>query len=200
MKIINTLILCNLLFFSNLSTAQSLSGIKIGDHYSVAASLGMDPVAFQKEGPFDFLKYSFKSGNILSLTVDRQSQKIVYMESDWGGRSAGAYSDYPGFSFGRTTLSEVRKKLGSNGMAFTERPVVSEVQGGIVTFNSYEIGSVVVTFVTKVIDKDIPRVASKEIELGQASKLDAIIIMSPEYADMTWGRTVRYSSYRKGRW
>ena len=57
-----------------------------------------------------------------------------------------------------------------------------------------------VTFVTKVIDKDIPRVASKEIELGQASKLEAIIIMSPEYADMTWGRIVRDSSYRKGRW
>jgi hypothetical protein len=200
MKIINTLIFCNLLLFSNLSTAQSLSGIKIGDNYSVAASLGMDPAAFQKEGPFDFLRYSFKSGNILNLTVDRRSQKIVYMESDWGGRSAGSYSDYPGFSFGKTTLSEIRKKMDSNGMTFTERPVVSEVEGGVVTFNSYEIGSVIVTFVTKVIDKDIPRVKSNEIELGQASKLEAIIIMSPEYADMTWGRKVKDSNYRRGTW
>ncbi len=200
MKNIKILLFGTLLFFSDISTAQSLSGIKIGDHYSVAASLGMDPVAFQKEGPFDFLRYSFKSGNILNLTVDRQSQKIVYMESDWGGRSAGSFSDYPGFGFGKTTLSEIRKKMGSNGMAFTERPVVSEVEGGVVTFNGYEIGSVLVIFVTKVIDKDIPRVISKEIELSNAAKLDAIIIMSPEYADMAWGKRVKDSNYRTGTW
>ena len=189
-----------LAFVASGANAQSLSGISVGNPASATSRLGSNPIARQSSGPFDLIKWRLLDGNELSVTFERRTQKIVYIESDWGGRAAGAYSDYPGFSFGRTTLAAIRKKMGSNGMGFTERPAVAEVEGGMAAFNTYEINGVLVTFITKVKNTDMPLIAKKLAELGDLAKLEAIILCAPEYAATTWGKPVRDPRYRTGTW
>ncbi len=200
--ILKAIIAIAILFFSlgHHVFAQSLSGLQVGDAVSATARLGLKPFSRESDGPFDYFNYRLRTHNELSVTVDRQSKKIVYLESDWGGRDAGTKSDYPGFLFGKTNLAEIRKKMGSNGMAFSERPPVLEVEGGAVTFNTYEIGDVLVTFVTKVRDQDLPLVEKKRLGLAEAAKLDAIILTTPDYAATNWGKQIKDPAYRKGVW
>ena len=198
MKIIPTIIL--LAFLTMPVQAQNLSGIRIGDDASVTERLGGIPIARESSGPFEILKYRFADGNELSITLERGTRKIVYVESDWGGKAAGAYSDYPGFIFGKTTLMDIRKKMGSNGMGFSERPMVSQIPNGVIMLNTYDISGVLVTFITKVSGSDLKLVQQKQKEISIAAKLDAIIITSNEYAAVAWGKQQRDPAYRPGVW
>ena len=105
------------------ASAQSLSGLRVGDDLSSTARLGLSPVERNRSGPFTITKWRLPDGNELSVTAGSNG-KIVYIESDWVRSPSGTYSDFPGLYFGRTSLTDIRQKFGSNGFAYGGRTVM----------------------------------------------------------------------------
>lgn len=130
--------------------ALDISGMSLGDPISETRKLGSEPVAEQIDGPLIIQKYELPSGNTISLTAFRKSEKIVYIELNWGGTTSGQLTDIGAFRFGTTTLSEIRQTFGSNGYAHKERIAVP-LTDGVAYFNSYGVapeGSEALTFVS----------------------------------------------------
>ena len=173
----------------------SLSGIKIGDPLSSVSIIGIDPVARNRVGPFTVMRWSFPDGNELSVTASSKGA-IVYIESDWGEKQPGITTDYGGLFYGRTTLSEIRQRFGSNGFAFTHHGGVVKVRDGLVLINSYEVGSAVATFVTKA---QVSRITS-EGSIGEEAVLVAISLADPTYANNTWGARSYDPEYHSITW
>ncbi len=76
--------------------SQSLSGVRIGDdRLSVAERIGFPPARASRSGPFSFAKWVLEDGNEFSVTARNSDGKIVYIESDWGGKQFGSGTDFP---------------------------------------------------------------------------------------------------------
>lgn len=133
--------------------------------------------------------------------------RIVYLEHDWGMRAAGNQSGFPGMEFGRTSLSDVRTRLGSNGAAFKERAPVFEFQSNIVNSNSYELAQQparqFVTFITVLSDSErdeaIDRVQSGA-DFSDLAKLNAVILADANYVKVYWGEEVLSPNYSPVNW
>jgi hypothetical protein len=69
-------------------------------------------------------------------------------------------------------------RFGSNGMAFSERAPVVPTQEGIAMLNAYEVGPVVVTFVTLVAKKWLEAVKGSR-DIGRYATLNSISIADP---------------------
>jgi hypothetical protein len=110
------------------------------------------------------------------------------MESEWNGKSDETGCDLHGLKFGVTTLTELRKRFGSNGFGFKERGPAMRTADGVVMFNSLEVGTSVVTFVTKVkaVEYGAAKERDKSVEIGDFARLDAISIAGPECARSEW--------------
>ncbi|MGB8290818.1 MAG: hypothetical protein WCE42_23460, partial [Rhizobium ruizarguesonis] len=137
-------------------------------------------------------KYKLSGGNELSVTYHRASGKIVYLETDWGGETAGAFSDFEGFKFGKTTLSEIRTKLRSNGMSFKDRPPATPTtDGGLALFNSYEVNGsgTIATFVTSFSAATVKSIKEKgsDPNIGDIATLEAVIVGEKDYLETIWG-------------
>ncbi|TBD75923.1 hypothetical protein [Rhizobium ruizarguesonis] len=182
------------LVISTASTAfaQSMSGVSVGGDRQQLDSIGSRPVATQAMGPHTIEKYKLSGGNELSVTYHRASGKIVYLETDWGGETAGAFSDFEGFKFGKTTLSEIRTRLRSNGISFKARPPVTPTpDGGLALFNSFEINGsgTIATFVTSVSAVTVTSIKEKGLNpnIGDVAKLQAVIVGERDYLETIWG-------------
>jgi hypothetical protein len=184
------------------AAAQSLSGVHIGDNIRVTARLGAPPKSKSQSGPFIMQKWELEDGNDLSVTTTKGGT-IVYIETDWGGGQGGAYSDFPGFYYGRTTLDGIRKTLGSNGFAFGDRTAMRSPDGSIVFFNSYGISGnddVIVSFITSISKNEASRLG-KSGEIESYATLKSIILGYPEYLRNIWGSQLVYDpAYQKIRW
>jgi predicted aspartyl protease len=183
--LIGTLVLC-----IASARSQSLSGIRIGDdRLSVAERIGFPPARASRSGPFSFAKWVLEDGNELSVTARISDGKIVYIESDWGGKQLGSDADFPGFYFGRTTLAEIEARLGSNGtVAFINHYFwPDETDRSVVGSNSYEVDTadpVIVTFITKLPWSTIKQKKGKfktSETLNDFRVLYGIILSEPEY-------------------
>lgn len=197
MKLFLSLALVVLL--ANGALAQSLSGLSLGDPVAKTKELGTRPVATEQMGPFTIQKWAQSDGNELSVTAIRNSGRIVYLESNWGGSQSGSFTDFDSFTYGETTLVDIRKKLGSNGFAYKSRPGAMQIPGGVIMLNSYEIASrpgTVVTFITKVSGRNL-----RSPDPASVAKLDTIIIGDANYLDGLWGKEKLYDkAYRKVNW
>lgn len=170
-----------------------MSGISLSDDLAKTSSLGQKPSASQEMGPFSMRRWVFPDGNDLAVTARRSDGRIVYLESSWGGRVPGSPTDYPGVSFGETTLAELRGKLGSNGFSYASRTMF-ETSEGIGTTNSYEIvgnPGAVVTFISLVRKGDIEAVRSGRRKLGEVAKVDSVVLADASYLDGLWGKERR---------
>ncbi len=161
--------------------AQSLSGLQIGDPLSTVAKIGLEPASINRTGQFTMVRWEFPDGNELSITS--VNNRIIYMESDWGKRQAGSFTDFPGIIYGRTTLDELRRLFGSNGFCYTDRGCSFLLDGGSLYFNSYEFtgdNDTVITFITRDINFKFPPKSGDAV-------VDAIIVGYPPYLDGIWG-------------
>lgn len=173
-----------------------MSNLRIGDDVSRLAALGT-PAATDRYKSLIVQKWNLANGNELSITAN-EAGKIVYIESDWGGGDETTECDLDNLKFGVTTLSDLRKRFGSNGLGFKGRGIVINIPDAVVMINSYETGSSVVTFFTKVIRN---AAGSQEgAPVGDRARLDAISIADPSYADSEWGERVYDPKYKKIQW
>ncbi len=175
------------------ASAQSLAGLRIGDPVAATARFG-PPSDTGRERQFDVRKWTFPNGNDLSVTSDATG-RIVYVETDWGGRAEGVASGVPGLRFGGTTLSELRQRFGSNGVAYQGRSPVIRVDDGIALLNSWDAGASVVTLITKVRNPTSPN-----IDVGATARLDAISLSDPAYLTGLYGERVLSPGYRAVAW
>jgi hypothetical protein len=179
--------------------AQSLSGVRIGGNASRLLELG-DPMASDAYKTFSVRKWKLSNGNEFSVTQSSVG-RIVFVESDWGGQSDNSACDLPGLRFGVTTLAELRKRFQSNGFGFQHRDAVISVGDGVVLFNSYQIGTDVVTFISKVSgEASLSKSTGQETALADRAKLDAISVADAGYAAAEWGERIYDPKYRNPEW
>jgi len=88
--------------FAPPALTQSLSGLRIGDDAVKLSSFGI-PSDTDQYKSFVVRKWTLPSGNDLSVTTSKEG-KIVYLESDWNGKSDDSSIDIPGIRLGKTTL------------------------------------------------------------------------------------------------
>lgn len=179
--------------------AQSIAGMRIGDSRAQFNRLRVTPSRVDHAGAYIITAWHLADGNQISATTSKDG-RIVYLESDWGGHESGAKSDFPSFVFGRTTLAQIRRKLGNNGIEFEDRPPTTPTEGGVALLNSYQAGQTIITFVTKVLPKDFDAVKRKPSNLGQAATLDALILADPYYARVNWGTPIFSPNYKAIEW
>ncbi len=180
--------------------AQSLMDLRVGDAPSKLSKFG--PVAgLDKYKQMDVFKWVLPNRSELSATVDAEGE-IVYLESDWGGKSEDTGCDLAGLKFGVTTLAELRKRFGSNGFGYKRRQHASKTEDGVVLLNSWEVGNVVITFYTKISGADYAKAQAEGANAAPAeyAKLDAISMANSAYAKSEWGDRVYDPAYKKIEW
>jgi hypothetical protein len=180
---------------STLLRAQSLSGLHVGEPSSNLSALGPAAASDDYKG-MKVRKWLFASKNELSVTVDA-SGRIAFLESDWGGKDDDPRCDLRGLRFGKTTLSDLRKRFGSNGFGYKHRAPSVETGDGIVMVNSYAVGDLVITFFTKIDRDDYLRAKASPADYA---KLDAISIADNTYAQSEWNERVYDPAYKKIEW
>jgi hypothetical protein len=192
-----TLFLCTIFLLGAVGSgarSQSLSGVRIGEDIGVTSRLGAAPSAQKHIGPFTLSKWILEDGNELSITSSTASGKIVYIETDWGGKQIGTASDFSLFYYGKTTLAEIRSQFGNNGFSFNGGAPQSGPNNSIINMNSYEIANtdgVIVTFVTKLDAKDVKELAKRGPEFSShLSRLVTIILGDAKYLRTIWGATL----------
>lgn len=175
------------------SVAQSISGIRVGEPASSLEKLHLKPVATDHVGSMETVKYNAANGNELSVTYDRASNRIVYIESDWNRKPESAATDLVGFEFGVTTLEKIRTTNDSNGFAFKNN-AMNIINGDLVAFNAFRIKDkrgLVAVFVTTLNVRDFKSkkygVDTEQAEIPKNLKLDALILAEEHYLDQIWG-------------
>jgi hypothetical protein len=193
------------LLFGAGTKAQSLSGIKVGEEISSASRIGAKRLPTKVAGPHVELRWKLPDGNRLSVAADPQTKRIAYAEAKWGGGANGKSADFPGFTYGETTLADIRAHAQNNGFAFKER-LLDVRADGLALFNAYEVEGapgLVVTFVTKMSKKDdqLLRSGQGALDINRAARLDSIILADAGYLDSIWGDAkLRDKAYRPIRW
>ncbi|MES2484731.1 MAG: hypothetical protein V4581_02130 [Bacteroidota bacterium] len=174
-----------------LFTASEISmlSIKIG---SPAADL--EKIKLTVEASEDGMtKYRTENGNDFSVTVE--DGKVVFMENDWLQDVKGTKPLVPGFTFGTTSLKDIRAKFGTNGFVHNiASSMVTDTH--VIMLNCFELDSpnneilVTITKVSKDADATEENVAS-------LLKLDALIIADKNYLDKIWGEEKVYDPNNK---
>lgn len=198
------------IFSPEIARSQSLSTISIGDGFARLEALGVPAVSQQKMGPHTAIRFELPDGNSLSATYRNSDGVIVFLESDWGGKHSGSFTDFRDFKFGVTSLSDIREVLGHNGMAFVNGPGMSVNEtGDLIAVNSFELtnSTLVVTFITKVDSETLNRLRQRNNGqeaasfIGESAVLDAIILADMNYLSGIWDdKIVRDSQYRRITW
>ena len=184
---------------SNALRAQALWDFRVGDTPTGLSKLG--PVSgLDKYKSNDLYRWVLPNRNVFRATVDREGE-IVYLESASGGKSDETGCDLAGLKFGTTTLADLRKRFGSSGFAYKKRPHLMTTDDGVTLLNSWEVGNVVITFITRISAADYAKArASGASDAAVDAKLNAISLANAAYATSEWGDRVYDSGYKKIEW
>jgi hypothetical protein len=118
------------------------------------------------------------------------------MENDWLQDAQNRQPLFSEFSFGKTTLSDIRSKFGTNGFTYKSRgPFTTKTH--LIMFNCFEFDSpnneILVTITKVALNENVTA-----DNLASKSKLDALIIADKNYLDETWGKgKVLDKNYKK---
>lgn len=159
-------------------------GVRIDDPKEVLDNLKLEVIA--KEG--NSIKYKTENGNVLSIT--HENGKVVYMENDWLHEESGEKPIYSDFIFGKTTLSRIFAKYGSEGFYYKNNSFVGTDSTAVFIicfkFDSpkNEILATVGSLEANFPDPDVKAV--------DVMTLEAIIIAKKEYLDAIWGEEKAY--------
>lgn len=167
-----------------------MAGIKINAPRKSLQNLNLEIVARDQST----VKYRTENGNDFSVTVEKG--KVVYMENDWLQDEKGRQPLFSDFSFGETSLKEIRAKFSTNGFVYKDRSAI-KTDTHLVMFNCFEFdskgGEVLVTISKISLDEAV----SIE-DVADKLKLDALIIASKSYLDVIWGKEKSFDkNYKK---
>ncbi|MCB7481613.1 hypothetical protein [Christiangramia sediminis] len=170
----------------------SMLGIELNDTRESVENLNL-PVVGEEPG---MIKYRTKNGNDFSVTF--KNERVVYMENDWLLEEEGKEPLFTEFTFGKTSIADIRNEFGSNGFTYSNR-LFSSTGTHLVTFNCFEFDTakneilVTVTGIS-IAEKD----EVNESNISDKLKLLAIIIGDKDYLDKIWGEEKTFDdTYRK---
>ncbi len=140
-------------------------------------------------------KYRTDNGNDFSVTAE--GGKVVFMENDWLQDAKGTQPLLPGFTFGKTSLKDIRQKFGTNGFVHTNAGSM-QTETHLMMLNCFEFDSpnneVLVTITKVALDTK----GLTEENVAEHLKLDALIIADKAYLDKIWGEEKQYdANYKK---
>jgi hypothetical protein len=192
-----------ILFFAILSfpvglASQAIAGLQIGDPSSAIDKLYLKPIAQASQDSMETRKFKLADGDELSVTFDSRADKIVYLERDWNKEPKNTPTEFRDFTFGVTTLENIRKANQNNGFAY-QKSAMGKAGGRLFTLNAYGLigkPGLIVVFATSF---DIEQVR-KELggrypsgdELARSFKLEGLILAQEVYLDEIWGTEKAY--------
>lgn len=192
------------------ANAQELSGIPIGGDRTSLEVLAKKPKAYEELQGYDIRKYDLEDGNELSVSIRSKTGKISYIETNWNGDPRSTATDFDGLSYGKSKLSDIRKKFGSNGLSFAQLPSVTMTSDrAVILFNGYEVqgSDAYVVFVTRISHDRLLELekTSSNVKLeglvGPNALLDTIIVADKTYVNSDWGGVSgRDNTYRSIAW
>jgi hypothetical protein len=171
----------------------SMLGIKIGNNEATLSKLKLKQIA-KREG---IIKYRTENNNDFVVTIEEG--KVVYMENDWNQKTEANVALLPGFTFGQTSLKDIRKRFGNKGFVYAENQnyVTAEY---LYEYHCFEIDSPqseVLVVVTKI---PFSTTVTENTDIAQKLKLDAIVLADADYLDFLWGAQKSYDKeYKKVR-
>jgi len=168
----------------------AMLSIKIGSPEAGLKKLKLELVA-SEDG---MTKYRTENGNDFSVTAE--NDKVVFMENDWLQDDKATKALLPGFTFGTTSLKEIRSKFGTNGFVHDNASSM-KTDTHVMMINCFEFDSpnneVLVTITKVALDADVT-----EANVAEHLKLDALIIADKAYLDKIWGAEKTYDpNYKK---
>ena len=177
-------------FFFTATEDISMLGIKINDSRKSLDNLKLEIVGKENE----MIKFKTKNDNDFSVTFDKD--KVVYMENDWLQDANNRKPLFSDFSFGQTTLKDIRNKFSTNGFTYKTRAAFT-TETDLIEFNCFEFDSknneVLVTITKVSLSENVT-----EENVASKLKLDALIIADKTYLDETWGKEKIFDkNYRK---
>ena len=180
------LIVINICFSAN---SQSLYKVEIGNHADSLKDLELDLIATDEIGGYSIRKFRLNNGNYLSVTYETSSQRIVFIEAD-SSRNSIEKSNFRDFSYGLTTLAEIRQELGSNGCAYHNNGII-ETPRGIAFINAYQIrnnSEIMGVFISHLNSSDFQVVQKNPDKIADFATLDSIILSEENYLNKIWGQ------------
>lgn len=157
----------------------SMLGIKINAPASALKKISLKQVAKEE----NMTKYRTVNGNDFSVTVE--NGKVVYLENDWM-HGKGIEPLLTNFTFGKTSLKEIRTQFGTNGFTYTQRDAFT-TEKDLIQFNCFEFDSPNNEVLVCVTTMPITEKVTKE-NLAEHLKLAAIILADKKYLDEIWGK------------
>jgi hypothetical protein len=170
-------------------------GIRVGDTVDSVNKVALTMTGQSGTGTYKTKSWALPNNNTLVATYNGAENRVVRVEVEWNGNPASRESGLSNFSFGKTTLQDIRERYSSNGFAYA-RNIMFKRKEGIVTYNAFELSntpSIIVVFRTRLSyhDKEsIDRLEPEQQQLGkigQFFKLTGIIISEEGYLDHEWG-------------
>lgn len=162
----------------------SMQNLQLGDNRNKLENIDLKKIGYEEFDYLEISKFLTKNGNHLSVTIE--NEKIIFLENDFIDSINGQKPLVTNFTFGKTTLNEIRMKLNSNGFSYNNR-FISETETSLVMLNCYELKSnknEIIIFITAIPLTTNPTTSK---ELGDLMKLDAIIISNKDFLDEIWG-------------
>jgi hypothetical protein len=147
-----------------------MHGIKINDPQKSLENVGLEQIA--KEG--NMQKFRTENGNDFSITVEKG--KVVYLENDWLQNEKAIQPLISDFSFGQTSLKDIRAKFSTNGFTYKTRGSF-RTKTHLILFNCFEFDT--------------------EKNIASKAKLDALIIADGKYLDKIWGKEKTFDAQYK---
>ncbi len=118
--------------------AQTLHGLTIGELLIPALKRMPKTRDFFQVGNNVAIKWPLSESVSLSATASPDTGKIVFLEEDWNVASVANASPVPGLAFGVATLSDIRRRFGSNGIGFASNAETLQNEA-LVGINCYEL-------------------------------------------------------------
>src|SRR5690554_5991091 len=169
----------------------SMLGIKINDDATKIMDINLEVIGRE----INIIKYRTENGNDFSITYEYG--KIVYMENDWSQEANGIQPLFSEFSFGKTSVADIKSKFSSYGYFYENKQFI-ETDEGYITFNCFEFDSgnnEVLVLISKLyLDEESTDKKTNDRDF----KLDAVIIADKGYLDRIWGKDKSfYDNYKK---
>ncbi len=160
----------------------TMSGIKVHDKASILNDLALKLQSSEKTPSSQNFCYLEKNGNEFNI-VTKEGQ-IVYLEQRWSRKKSGKEAPLGGFTFGKTTVADVRKAMKNDGFLFV-RHKLEHTETYLRSFLCYELDSP--NQEVLVVVGRIPVTEGAKQDLDESHfMLDALILADIEYLEYIW--------------
>ncbi len=171
-------------------------GLKIGDTAEAVSNVQLPRVGLDGIGTHRTLSWRMPNGNVLTSTYEGEKNRIVLLSVDWSYSHDSSETGLANFSFGVTSLDDIRERFNSNGFAYS-RNIMSRRKEGITTYNAFEVDgspSTVFVFETMISNDDKAKIDALPDEeqalskIGSCFKLTGVTLADEAYLDAQWGK------------